>query len=302
MSSPFGPLVAIAGRGRVREELPELERQLIASRLEYRFVEADEPEHATGAAREALDKGERFLVAVGGDDVMRAVLGALVVDGKPVSQDVVLGLIAAGSGADLPRTFGLPGDVIKAARHLRGDNTYSLDAGWIRSHGEREGEHVERPFVNIAQVGFGSESTRRALRRRRLGRLGRFTAFWGAYVRQRPFFANVRADRKSFGRRANNILVANCQYRDGMRISPRSYPGDGLFDVQIAVGPRSDAFRLIPKMYRGEHVPSPSFKEMRGRVIVVDADRPLWVEADGEIIGKTPASFEVVPQAIRLKV
>jgi diacylglycerol kinase family enzyme len=34
----------------------------------------------------------------------------------------------------------------------------------------------------------------------------------------------------------------------------------------------------------------------------VEASRPLWVQADGEILGTTPATFEVVPQAIRLKI
>jgi diacylglycerol kinase (ATP) len=87
-----------------------------------------------------------------------------------------------------------------------------------------------------------------------------------------------------------------------MKVSPRSYPGDGLFDVQINTGPRSEAFTMIPKMYRGEHVPNPHIKELRGREITVEADRTLPVQADGEFLGTTPATFTVLPQAITLKI
>ena len=32
-----------------------------------------------------------------------------------------------------------------------------------------------------------------------------------------------------------------------------------------------------------------------------EADRPLPIEADGEVLGQTPATFEVIPQATRVK-
>jgi diacylglycerol kinase (ATP) len=113
----------------------------------------------------------------------------------------------------------------------------------------------------------------------------------------------VLADRKEFAGRANNVVVANGQfYGGGMKISPRSYPGDGLLDVQISTGPKSDAFTLIPKIYRGEHLPHPHIKELRGRVIKVDAERPLPVEGDGEVLGTTPVTFTVLPEVLTLKI
>jgi diacylglycerol kinase (ATP) len=97
--------------------------------------------------------------------------------------------------------------------------------------------------------------------------------------------------------------VANGQfYGGGMRISPRSYPGDGLLEAQISTGPKSEAFTLIPRIYRGEHVPHPHIKELRGRVIEVDGERPLPVEGDGEVLGTTPATFTVMPEAVALKI
>jgi diacylglycerol kinase (ATP) len=306
VASPFGSLVVLvnprSARGRVREEVPEIERQLQAKKLTYRVVVLDTPERATDAAREALEAGERFLVAVGGDETVHAVVNGMIADDAPVADDAVLGVIPAGSGCDFVRTFGLPGDVIKAIRHLPDDQTYRIDVGKV-SYLDANVTRA-RYFANIAEAGLGGAVARRARRlSRRWSKSGYFLGFWLSLMRQQPFEVKVQADRKSFTSRANNVLVANGQFdRGGMKVSPRSYPGDGLFDVQISTGPKSDAFTLIPKMYRGEHVPSPNIKELRGREITVEADRVLAVQADGEFLGTTPATFTVIPQAIALKI
>ena len=304
MTSPFGPLVLIvdprAGRGHVGEELPEIERQLQGARLAYRFVESEGPGDATRLAREALAAGERFLVAVGDDDTVHEVMNGMLEDDRPVNENAVLGLVAAGSGADFVRTFGLPGDAIRAVRHLAGHRTYPIDAGAVEM--QVDGRTERRYFVNMAQVGFGAAVVRRARRSGRGGGRRQFAAFWRELATHRPFDVTVRVDRKTFEHRATNVIVANAQYRGGgMRASPRSYPGDGLLEVQVAIGPRSEAFTSIPKLYRGEHVPHPNIKEMRGKTITVEADRLLDVEADGRALGTTPVTFRVLHRAIQLK-
>lgn len=306
MASPFGTLVLIidprSGRGQVGQELPEIERQLQSKKLAYRLIETSTQGQATETAQAALEAGDRFLVAVGGDEIVHAVVNGMIQDDRATADDAVLGVIPAGSGCDFVRTFGLPGDVIKAVRHLADDQTYRIDAGKA-SYLDGDSEGV-RYFANIAEAGFGGAVARRASRLSgRLKKSSYFLGFWISLLRQRSFEVEVKADRKSFSARANNVLVANCQFaRGGMRVSPRSYPGDGLFDVQVNTGPRSEAFTMIPKMYRGEHVPSPTIKELRGREITVEADRPLPVHADGRFLGTSPAVFAVLPQAIMLKI
>ena len=306
MASPFGDLVLIAnpraGRGRVGQELPELERQLGARRLGYRIVETGRPGHATELAREALAQGSRFLVAVGGDGTVHEVVNGMLEDDKLVSEDAVLGVVAAGSGSDFVRTFGLPQEVGKAVRHLTGDRLYRIDVMKVEY---RDGDAPAVRFVpNMAECGLGGAVVARVGRLPRwLGGARQFWGFWLALAPYRPGQLTIQADRKTFSGRAHNVVVANGQFSGGgMKISPRSYPGDGLLDVQISTGPKSEAFTLIPKIYRGEHVPHPHIKELRGRVITVDADRRLPVEGDGEVLGTTPATFTVLPGVLPLKI
>ena len=137
MSSPFGELTVIvnphAGRRHVGEEAPELERTLRRAGLAYASCGPRAAGDATRFAREALEAGARFVVAVGGDGTVNEVVNGMLGEyGAPVVERAVLGVVAAGSGCDFIRTFGLPGDAARAGSHLTGDNTYPLDVGRVR--------------------------------------------------------------------------------------------------------------------------------------------------------------------------
>jgi len=67
-------------------------------------------------------------------------------------------------------------------------------------------------------------------------------------------------------------------------------------------GPKSGSFTTLPKVYSGAHLPHRHIAELRAGQLRVDADAPFPVEADGEILGSTPASFGIVPGVVRLKV
>jgi len=305
MAGPLGRAVLVvdpaAGYGEVGREMPEVERQLLARRLDYRIEEASGLGDVSRIAREALAAGEKFIVAVGDDLTVDGVVNGLLEDGRPVAADAVIGVVAAGSGADFPKTFGLPGDSVRAVRHLTGDRTYRIDA--VRLTYRAAGEERTRYFAGVAQAGLGAAVADRTARLPRgLGRGRRFVGFWLAMAAARAQEMTVRINQAEWRGRAWNVVVGNCQFDGGMRVSPRSFPGDGVLDVLIHHGPRSEAFTLLPKIYQGDQVPHPHIKEYRGRTVHITADQPVAVEADGEVLGTTPASFEVLHEVLALKI
>ncbi len=308
MSSPFGELTVIvnphAGKRHVGQEIPELERNLRARGLAYHLLRTQGRGDAVRFAREALEGGARFLVAVGGDGTVHEVVnGMLDGDGRPVAEDAVLGVVAAGSGCDFIRTFGLPGDATRACLHLGGDNTYPLDVGKV-TYTTVSGGRDSRFFVNVAEAGLGAAVAARAERMSpRLGQAKYFFGFWLTLPRFKMATVRVQADRKTYEGPAYLVVIGNAQYNGGgMKVSPRSYPGDGVLDVLVFKGPKSDSFTMIPKVYRGEHVPHDHVEEFRVRSeLTIEADRPLPIEADGEVLGATPATFEILAQPLRMK-
>ena len=306
MTSPFGPLVVIAnpraGRGRVDAALPQVERVLRDEGLGYRIVRTTHPGHATEAARDALLAGERYLVAAGGDGTVHEVVNGMISGGRPIVPDAVLGVVAAGSGCDFVRSFGLPGDAGQAARHLAGDRVRAIDVGSVTCYdGDLE---KTRYFVNIAEAGLGGAVVARAAGLSRfLGATRYASGFWLTLPGFRPAAVRLDVDGQAFAWRAFNVVVANCRfYGGGMQISPKSDPGDCLLDVLVMTGPKSDAFTTLPKVYSGTHLPHRNIAELHARRVHVEADWPFPVEADGEMLGTTPASFGIIPGVIRLKV
>ena len=101
-----------------------------------------------------------------------------------------------------------------------------------------------------------------------------------------------------------DVVVANGRFfGGGLKVCPEAEPDDALFDV-LTIGDitKRDLVLTVPKMYRGTHLPHPKAELLRGSTVTVRSDTPLPIELDGEQPGTTPVRFEVVPQALRLRV
>jgi diacylglycerol kinase (ATP) len=302
VTSPFGPIAVIADP-RTAPSLASVERALSTRGLEHRVLIADgTPTEAL--ATEALDGGHRYLVAVGDDATVQDVVNGMFRDGRPIRDEPVLGVIPGGDGCDLLRSFGLPADPNGAAAHLTGENTYGLDLMKVTATLD-DGQEVTRLAHNLAQVGMGAQQVACAAKAPAwLGGSRRFYGFWCGYLKTTPTAVTVEHDTRSWEGTTWNVVVANAQFTGGgLRLSPRSFPGDGILDALVFTGPRSGAYTQLPKLFRhGDHVPDPSIRELKARIrFRITAASPFPVLADGVPLGRTPVTFQVVPRPIRLK-
>lgn len=295
VDAPFGSPTLLVDE-RARPALPNVQRALEDCELPFSTVSVG----VARAARAAIANGNRYLVIVGDDHSIHEAVNALMDDDKPLAPDIVLGVVPIGEGNDFVKTFGLPEELERACAHLGGEHYYGLDVAKLTC--ETGNGDTVRYFANIAGAGLGATVVARSARLP-LGRASHFAAFWWSLATARTGVVAIEADRKRYEGPAYDVVIGNCQFfGGGLRLSPRSYPGDGILDVLVMKGPKSDAFTTLPKMYRGEHVPSEHIVEMRGKLIRIDSERPLPLHADGEVAGTTPATIEAIPQAIRLKV
>lgn len=322
MASPYGPMRMIvnphAGRGAIARALPRIKEVVEQEELEYDIVETTAPGHAKELARAAVESGFLFVVAVGGDGTVHEVVNGLMGEDGPLVPELVLGVVPSGSGSDFIKTFGLPTVPEDAARNLAGKNVWgALDVARVRYRGS-DGTEQTRWFVNIAEAGIGAHVVVSAAKmpRRFGGRAYRLAAL-RAIIGYKPQVAYlVFNGRKGRGVRPDTplepgshtgtitmIVVANCQfYGGGLRVAPRAIPSDGMLDVLVGEGTKRDALRALQKMPMGAHVPSKIFSEYLVDRVTLDGPEPMLLEADGEAIGTTPASFDLVRGAIRLKV
>lgn len=303
----------------MRELWPRIAAQLADEGLEVSATFTERPGHAVEAARAAVESGATFVVAVGGDGTVHEVVNGMMGPEKPLDPGAVLGVIPGGSGCDFVRTFGLPQDPLEAAKHLSGDRIWGrLDIARVR-YTTLDGARAHRWFANVGEAGLGAAVVDRASRMPRwLGGAVYRLAALREILGLRPAHARLSMHgRKARGSRVDAplaamvhetacdlLIVANCQFfGGGMKVAPRAIPEDGMLDVLVASDlDRRGAVSLMQKMFRGAHVPNPKVAEFLADHLDVTTDRPLVLEVDGEVLGTTPASFEVVTGAIPLKI
>lgn len=303
----LGPVVAIVNPKAGRGSSTVLDRLLVA--LRERGIVPDVrptrgPSDASRIAQEAVEAGVRLVVAVGGDGTVHEVVNGMmdVEAGVVRGDDPVLGVVAAGSGSDLVRTFGLDRAPEQLARHLASDDVTRIDLGRMQLTGI-DGAATRRVFANIAEVGLGGSVATAA--RRMPARLGErryklgIVAAWGSFRRVEM---TLEHDGGVHRDRLCNVVVANGQFfGGGMKVAPRSLPDDGRFDLQAWGGTVTDVVRASRLLRDGSHLARHDVRAWPTARVTVSTDGPVPVEADGELVGSSPVSFDVLPRALAFK-
>jgi YegS/Rv2252/BmrU family lipid kinase len=219
--------------------------------------------------------------------------------------DVELAVIPRGTGWDFVRTFGIPRDLDRAIDLALGGATREIDLGRV-TYRTWSGDEAVAHFANVGSAGISGAIALRANESSKAlgGKISYYWATLAVFLGWQTGEMRVSVDDETREARMIDALVCNGRYvAGGMMMCPEAEPDDGLFDVMLIgdVTKRDLAF-VLPKTYRGKHLPHPRLELLRGRVVTVDADEPLPIELDGEQPGTTPARFEVVPRALRLRV
>jgi diacylglycerol kinase (ATP) len=286
----------------VGKSLPVVLEKLTERDLDFDLKHTEGPGHATELARSAVAEGRKLIVAVGGDGTIHEVVNGLMAGAGDGPRDVALGVVAAGTGSDFIRTFGIPAMPAHAVAHLDGSESFPIDLGKITF--QRDGQTETRYFANVAEAGLGATVARRAAHMPGwLGPMIYFAAFWTTIFRAPIVNVSVDLVDRTYVGEMMNLVVANGQfYGGGMKVAPRAAPTDGLLDFQIQHTSKREAIALIPRIFSGSHVPHKEIDEAKRVRASITSEVPLPIEADGEALGQTPATFEVVRDAIRLKV
>ncbi|HEV3479134.1 MAG TPA: diacylglycerol kinase family protein [Gaiellaceae bacterium] len=284
-----------SANGKTGRRWPQIARAAHAAGLRGEAIFSERPGQLGDLAREAADEGASLLVVVGGDGTVHE-----VVNGIAQRDGVELALIPCGTGWDFARTHAIPKRLDEALRIARDGTARQFDLGTATY---RSGTAW---FANMASVGMsGAVAAKANATTKALGAKTSYLLALGVvFARWKNVHLRVRVDEEERDALMEDTIVAVGRYlAGGMMITPDAEPDDGLFDV-LLIGDltKTELVRVMPKIYRGTHLPHPKGEVLRGRTVSIDADDPLPIQLDGEQPGTTPVRFEIVPQAIRLRV
>jgi YegS/Rv2252/BmrU family lipid kinase len=262
---------ALGGRGRVT-----VERVDSPDEIPPRIVEVS---------------GSVDLVALGGGDgTMATAARALMQTGLPLL------VIPLGTANDLARTLGLPRDPVAAAGLLGTGRREDVDVG------EVETDRGRRCFYNAAGVGLSVDVAERLSRgSKRFGPYSYLIAMLDILKARRSFRARVCVDGETVVLRSIQVTVGNgVRHGGGVRVRRDASIDDGTLDLySLEPLPLWRLIRLLPAFLKGTHDAWRSVTTLRGREITLDTPaKPKRINADGEIVGRTPARFRLHRNAV----
>jgi YegS/Rv2252/BmrU family lipid kinase len=310
--NPFVVYNPAAGGGRTGKERPRIAGLLTRRLGPIDYAASRRKGDIAGLVRTALAEGPRLIVAVGGDGTASEAIGGMFDGEKPLVREVSFGFVSTGTGGDFRRSFGWGGVIEGDIARLATGATHTIDLGLLRFTNER-GEASTQYFHNIASFGVSGSTARAATEAtyaRILGPKGLFL-FKTVTTLLAYRFQTVRLQVDNhFDETIPIALVAianGAWFGGGMNVAPQADPSDGLFDVVIVRGDtKLQLIRSLNRLYDGSHTTHPAVRILRGqrvRAAAVDeaASGPVLIETDGEVPGRLPASFELLPGALTLR-
>ena len=251
-----------------------------------------QPGRLREVVRAALEDGADLIVLGGGDGSVSAAAGELA------HRDAMLGLLPLGTANDFARTLGIPADLEVACATVAQGKIVDVDLG-------RVGDSY---FVNVASIGLGAalvEAVSPALKGR-IGSLAYPVAVARTLLRFRPFAATLTFpadDHRSV--RFRNLLqigVGNGRfYGAGAVVAPTAGIDDGTLDVYVIE--RGDWRRLLSlaRAFRsGRFIRLRHVHYFRTTAVRIETDRPLAINADGELVDRTPVYVSLARNALRI--
>lgn len=263
-------------------------------------------------ALEAARAGRKFIVACGGDGTINEVANGILESGAAEAE---LGILPSGTGGDFRRTLEIPTFSAEAAKYLRSGATKTIDVGRV-TFVNRDPEIVSRYFLGIASFGLSTLVIETVKRDKPFDWLpfrslaGRATFAWSTLqktLEMKYTTARVQID----GNRERDLTVvqfavANARYfGGGMKFAPDAKLDDGLFEV-VMIGEASSAKVLANsyKLYAGTHLNVAEVHHTQAKRVVANPlkNESVAIEIDGELPGFLPATFEIVPNALKIRV
>lgn len=293
-----------AGNGKAKRKwlqyLPLLKKELGALEWVYTAYVG----HGILLAREAIEQGYRRIIAVGGDGTNNEVVNGIFSQNEIAGSAFFYSLLPIGTGNDWIRTHQIPKKIIPWIEMIKAGRTILHDIGKVH-YQYKEGQG-QRYFLNVAGMAYDAyvvqitESNKRWIANKIL-----YLALTLACLfRYRLSKARIQIDKQNTDGLFYTINVGIGRHSGGgMQLVPHANPTQGRFALTLAR--KMSKISVIFNTHRfyngriGNH-PRVSLSFAEKLEVETMEGPPLMVEVDGEWLGYTPVSFEIIKGGLRV--
>jgi YegS/Rv2252/BmrU family lipid kinase len=263
----------------------EIESALRARGFDVRYEPLHDPAQVGDIIRRHASDVDRVVIG-SGDGTLGAATRALIDTGLP------LGILPLGTANNVARTIGIPDDFDAALAIASGDSIRKIDVGEVN----------DRCFLTTASFGLSVAITEELTSdvKARWGRLAYVLTAARVVRRARPVRVQIRWADGTLDTRSVQVVVGNGRYYGtALQVAGDAAIDDHMLDLySIEVRHWWRLLALGPALKRGTHGKNDAVHTARAREFDIVTAVPCPIDADGELIGETPAHFRIRPDAL----
>lgn len=287
-----------SGNGLSRKKWPQIKALLVSNNFNFEFVFSEYKNHSTELTQEAIGKGFKNIICIGGDGTLHNIINGIMCQNSIESSKISVGVIPIGTGNDWIKTYNLPNDIEKAVEVLKNGKTEIQDLGKIDFLSSKK---TSIYFNNLAGLGFDGYVVSKVEKYKKFGALAYLLGTLESLFSFKNFNSKVSVNSKVITDKALMILVGLCRYSGGgMQLTDTPNPNDGLLDICMVTNfSKFDIIKNLSNLYNGKIARVKKVITLKTQTIQInikDENAP-FIQADGELLGKGDVLISIVPKA-----
>lgn len=252
---------------------------------------------------EAIKKGYRKIISVGGDGTANEVINGIFNQNYVNTKDIIIGIIPTGTGNDWGKTIGIPNDYLQAINIIKKGSIFTQDIGKVLYY--ENNEKKERYFINIAGMFFDAEVVKNTNISKDKNKSGTFSYLLNLLTtlfKYKSQKAEIAIDGRIIKENIFTMAVGICKYSGGgMKMLPNAIPNDGYFDITLVKEvPKFQVIKNIKNIFDGTFVNLKWVKQFRAKNVKLFSKNKIYLEVDGENLGHSPFEFEILENALNV--
>ena len=166
----------VAGSGRGLDHFPQISKHLRDAHILCEPVFTEHKFHATELTVTAVREGYRRIIVVGGDGTLHEVVNGLFIQQEVCPDEVLVAVVAVGTGNDWVRTFGISNRYQDAVKAISEGYSFLQDVGVVSY--EEAHYRQSRYMANVAGAGFDAHVVRKLSHLKKKGHRSRWRYTW----------------------------------------------------------------------------------------------------------------------------
>ncbi|MEA3503805.1 MAG: diacylglycerol kinase family protein [Bacteroidota bacterium] len=292
-----------AGKRKGERNWGKIARSLEDANISFVSVFTQRKFQAIQLTKKHIEKKYCKIIVVGGDGTLNEVINGIFLQNKYPVEKIIVGMIPVGTGNDWCRMYNIPADYNEATKLIAEQNTFVQDVGLV--HYYEDNMLRKRYFVNMVGMGYDALVTKKTNKQKEAGKSNPLSYYFNlvtSLFHYSPITTKIDVDGKKIKVRAFSISTGINHYNGGgMKQLPEAIPNDGIMDMTVIrnLG-KIMVIRSINKLYDGSFVKMPQVSTHKGKRITISSKgkRKLMLEADGESLGHSPFSINIIPRAV----